>query len=227
MTDKTLGLLALGNRPVDFAGALSAPGTLDFALRTLAVPDAWTRNVVEGDPSVKDGFIAAARQLEAAGVAAIISNCGFTSLFQAEVAAAVRVPVALSSLLLVPLMARTLPPGLRVGVITYDAAALAEEHFAGAGWSSSEIEVRVAGIDGSETWRALAQPVPAVTREMLISDVMEAVLSLVKTDPSIGALVLECAAFPAAAETVRRDTGLPVADYVSLAKLVVEMSPQV
>lgn len=225
MLGKTLGILELENRPLSYPGALSAAETFQFPIRRLTVPGASVRNVVDGDQSVKDAYVDCARQLESEGVAAIIANCGFSSLLQPQVSAAVAIPVALSSLVLVPLLSSTLPRGLNLGILTYDAGKLTEDHFAAAGWSSENIAVSVAGIEGSETWRRLAEPVPEVPPSLLISDVTSAALSLLKADSTIGAFVFECAAFPLAAEAVRRETGLRVADYVSLAKMVLEMSP--
>ncbi|UXN57651.1 aspartate/glutamate racemase family protein [Phyllobacterium zundukense] len=227
MSNKTLGILELENKPMEHPGALSAPGTFRFPVKRLTVPGATTRNVVDGDHSVKDAYIRSARQLESEGVAAIIANCGFSAVLQADVSAAVSIPVALSSLLLVPLVAKTLPPGRRVGIITYDASKLKEEHFRAAGWSSTVIDVAIAGIEGSGSWHQLAQPVPVIPQALLINDVMAAATSLLKTDPAVAALVFECAGFPLTAEPVRIATGLPVADYVSLARMLIEMSPPV
>lgn len=225
MVEKTLGLLELENKPLDLPGALSVPGTFEFPLERSTVPGAWVRNVVDGDGSVASAYIDCARQLESDGVAAIMANCGFTALFQSQVAAAVSVPVVMSSLSLVPFVAKTLPPGRKIGIITYDSGDLGEQHFAAAGWSSDEVPVSIAGIEGSETWRRLADPVPVITPDLLIDDVMAAVTSLVQSDSAIAALVFECAGFPLASETARRATGLPVADYFCLAKMLIETSP--
>ncbi|WP_201841793.1 hypothetical protein [Microvirga zambiensis] len=225
MMRKTLGILELENKPLDLPGALCAPGTFQFPVKRLTVPGASARNIVDGDRSIKDAYISCGRQLESEGAAAIIANCGFSAVFQAEVSAAVSVPVALSSLLLVPLVANTLPPGRKVGILTYDANKLAEHHFAAAGWSSEEIAVSIAGIEGSESWRQFAEPTPVIPPALLINDVMAAAKSLLSADPAVAALVFECAGFPLAAETVRLETGLPVADYVSLARMLIEMSP--
>jgi hypothetical protein len=51
------------------------------------------------------------RELVELGAEAITTNCGFLSLFQAEMAAAVAVPVATSSLMQVPWVQATLPQG--------------------------------------------------------------------------------------------------------------------
>lgn len=225
MIGKTLGILELENEPMDIPGGLSVPGTFQFPVKRITVPGAWARNVIDGDRSVAEAYISSACRLEADGVSAIIANCGFSALFQGEVAAAVSVPVALSSLSLVPLVAGVLPAGRKVGLLTADASKLADDHFAAVGWSSGDVAVAVAGIEGSETLRQFCEPVPAVTRDLIINDVMTAVESLLKADPAVGALVFECGGFILAAETVRRETGLLVADYVSLARMLVEMSP--
>ena len=52
------------------------------------------------------------------GAEAITTNCGFLAIFQKELAAHVKVPVATSALLQFPWIQATLPPGKRVGIIT-------------------------------------------------------------------------------------------------------------
>ena len=56
-------------------------------------------------------FTAAAKELAALGADGITTNCGFLSLYQKELAAAVSVPVATSSLMQVPMIQSTLPAG--------------------------------------------------------------------------------------------------------------------
>ena len=61
-------------------------------------------------------------------------------------AAAVSVPVFTSSLMLVPLVHRMLPPGRAVGIMTVDASSLRPEHYAGAG-IGPDIPLVVAGLE--------------------------------------------------------------------------------
>lgn len=226
MVERTLGILELENEPVKHPGFLAGPGTFQFPVKRVKVRGATTRKVIDGDRSVKHEYIQCARQLENEGVAAITANCGFAGVFQAEVSAAVSIPVALSSLLLVPIVAKTMPPGRKLGILTYDGSKLTEDHFEAAGWSSADINVAVAGIEGSESWRQLAQPVPDIAPTELIKDVIAAVRALLKAEPKIAALVFECTGFPIASKAVRRKTGLCVADAVGLAKMLIEMSPR-
>ncbi|MGY4167607.1 aspartate/glutamate racemase family protein [Bradyrhizobium sp. USDA 4529] len=225
MLDKVLGILELENEPVKHAGFLAGPGTFQFRVRRKKVLGATARKVIDGDRTVKDEYIKCARQLEDEGVAAIIANCGFAGMFQGEVSAVVSVPVALSSLLLVPFVAKTLPPGRKVGILTYDGSKLNEDHFEAAGWSSADIGVCVAGIEGSDSWRQLAKPVPDIVPIELIKDIRTTVRALLTTEPGIAALVFECTGFPIASEEIRQETGLRVVDVLGLAKLLIEASP--
>lgn len=217
----TLGILELANRATRLPGAMGNAASYAYPVRPMTVPGAWVEAVVGEDPSVLDAYIDCARQLEREGVAAIISNCGFTARFQARVSAAVAVPVALSSLLLVPFVARLIAPGKRVGMVTYDAAKLTELHFNGAGWSAADTPVAIIGIEGSETWAELARPTPELDPDRLLDDVLAATRTLIDDNPDVAAVVLECAAFPPVAAAVRRETGLSVVSYMTLADMLI------
>lgn len=224
MMEKTLGILELETKAVEQPGFMAGPGTFPFPVKRRQVPGAFTRNVIDGDKSVEAGYVAAARELEHQGVSAIVSNCGFTGLYQAAVAEAVSIPVAMSSLLLVPFVARTLKPGSKIGLLTYDGPKLTENHYACAGWSSKDISVAVGGIEGSELWYEYAKPVPEIDVKVLIREVRAAAKKLLHANPDIGAFVFECTAFPLAADAVRRETGLRVADVTTLANMLFSMS---
>ncbi len=77
-------------------------------------------------------FIEAARELVAIGADGITTNCGFLSVYQEEIARAVGVPVATSSLMQAPMIQALLPPGRRVGILTISKATLTEAHLAAA-----------------------------------------------------------------------------------------------
>ncbi|MCK1411537.1 hypothetical protein IVB55_00210 [Bradyrhizobium sp. CW4] len=222
---KMLGILELENRPISHVGALCAEKTHPFPLKRLTVEGANVAKLVSGDSSVRNAYISAARKLEREGVSAITTNCGFSSLYQNDVAASVNVPVIMSSLALVPFVAPNLPKGMQVGILTYDSTKLLEIHLEGAGWSSADFSVAIGGIEGSLTWKLLADPEPDASREVITDDVLNGVRALIKAEPTIGAIVLECAGFTLAGDAVRSETGLMVADFVTLANILMEISP--
>jgi hypothetical protein len=219
-----LAILRLQHKPVPMKGSIADPASFAYDVRYLAVPGAWTENVTGGDRAVLTSYIESARRMVAEGCRAITTTCGFTSLFQAEVSAAVAVPVALSSLSLLPLLERLTPPGGRIAVITFDATRLTEAHCQGAGWSLAASPVAVAGIEGSESWQEMFKPKPGFTREMLARDVLAAIARLRAAHGDICAILLECAFFPIVADEVRAKSKLPVVDFLTVGDLLMAAS---
>src|SRR5690242_21855162 len=75
-------------------GDIGHPRTFACPVRYRTVEGASPRRVVvERDPRLVAPFVAAARELERDGVAAIATSCGFLALFQRELAASVAVPL--------------------------------------------------------------------------------------------------------------------------------------
>src|SRR4029078_8934253 len=105
--------------------------------------------VRKGAEGLLSAFVDGARALEREGVGAITTNCGFLVKYQREMAAAVRVPVFTSSLMLVPLVHRMLAPGRKVGVLTVDSSSLGEPHLRGAG-ITPDMRVAIAGLENEK-----------------------------------------------------------------------------
>src|SRR5438132_1180962 len=124
----TVGILMLDTRfpriPGDMGNAATFPFPVRYHRVSGADPDLVVRRGAEG---LLPAFVDGARALEGEGVGAITTNCGFLVKYQQALAAAVRVPVFTSSLLLVPLVHRLLPAGRRVGVMTVNAGTLGPE----------------------------------------------------------------------------------------------------
>src|ERR1700724_810007 len=91
------------------------------------------RVVRERANGLLDAFLAGARELVDMGADGITTNCGLLSLFQKEIARQVGVPVAASGLMQAPMIARVLPAGRQVGILTISARTLTHEHLTAAG----------------------------------------------------------------------------------------------
>src|SRR5712691_11089408 len=125
----TVGILMLDTRFPRIPGDMGNAATFPFPVRYHRVPGADPDlDLHRGAEGLLPAFSEGAKQLESEGVGAITTNCVFLVKFQRELAASVRVPVFTSTLLLVPLVHRMLPPGRRVGVMTVNAATLRPEH---------------------------------------------------------------------------------------------------
>lgn len=211
-----LGILMLEAKFPRIYGDMGNATTWPFPVLYRVVLGASPEKVVlKGAEGLLPDFIAAAQELVRLGAEAITTNCGFLSLFQKELSAAVNVPVATSALMQVPWVQATLPPGKRVGIVTVSKATLTPRHLEAAG---VPLDTPIAGTEnGQEFFRVL---IKAEKTDMDIDlaerDVVEAGVNLVKTHPEIGALVLECTNMPPYAAALQAATGLPVFDVYTM-----------
>jgi Asp/Glu/hydantoin racemase len=211
-----LGILMLDARfpriPGDMGNALTWPFPVLYRVVGGATPE---RVVLKGAEGLFPDFLRAAQELVSLGAEAITTNCGFLSLFQRELAAHLRVPVASSSLMQVPWVQATLPPDKRVGILTVCKETLTPAHLKAVGIPS---DTPIAGTEnGREFYRVL---IKAESMEMNVDlarkDVLEAGHELISHSPSIGAIVLECTNMPPYAAALQAELGLPVYDIYSM-----------
>ncbi len=204
-----IGILMLEARfpriPGDMGNATSWPFPVLYKVVRNASPDRVVRNNAEG---LLDGFIAAARELVADGADGITTNCGFLSLFQNEIADAVQVPVAASSLMQVQMVNRLLPAGKKAGVLTISASTLTPEHLKAANVPDGTPIGTTEG--GREFTRVILENELELDVELARRDNIEAAISLVSNNPEIGAIVLECTNMTPYAADIRAATNLPV-----------------
>ena len=217
----TVGILMLDTKFPRIAGDMGNATTFPFPVRYHRVTGASPERVVRGGAEgLLPAFIEGARALEGEGVGAITTNCGFLVKFQRELAAAVNVPLFTSSLLLVPLVHRMLPPGRRVGVLTVSAETLTRDHLDDAG-IGPDIPLAIAGMEGEKEFtRVLLGDELELDVDLAREEHVRVARRLVNEHPDVGAIVLECTNMPPYAADIQRATGLPVFDVLSLVHLV-------
>ena len=211
-----LGILMLDARfpriPGDMGNATTWPFPVLYRVVRGASPE---KVVLQGARGLLGDFIAAAQELDALGAEAITTNCGFLALFQAELAAAVKVPVATSSLLQVPWVQATLPPGKRVGVLTVSKGSLTPAHLAAADVPADTPLIGTEG--GREFFRVLiTAEKPDLDIDLAEQDILDAGRALCAANPDLGAIVLECTNMPPYAAALQAAVGLPVYDIYSM-----------
>jgi hypothetical protein len=217
----SIGVLMLDTRFPRIPGDMGNAGTFDFPVRYHRVAGASPDRVVRrGHRELLAGFVEGARFLEQEGVRAITTNCGFLAKFQPELAGAVSIPVFTSSLMLVPLVHRMLPPGRSVGILTVDATALGDAHLRGAG-IGPDVPVVVAGLETEKEFtRVLLEDQMELDVDAAREEHLAVARRLLATHPAIGALVLECTNMPPYRSALQEATGLPVFDITTLVRMV-------
>ncbi len=213
------GLLPDSTSSIPRKGSLLNPATFDRPIITEIVEGALADVVIHGDPSLEDACVAAARRLVERGASVITADCGFLVRNQAAVAAAVIVPVAMSSLLLIPTLLRQLAPAQKLAVITADSRHCSEDLF-GIDNPADRARVVVGGIEGGEYVRnVLARPLVRTSIDKIEQEVAACVAQLRAEHPEIGMLLFECTGFPCVTKAIRRRTGLPIYDITDLCRL--------
>jgi Asp/Glu/hydantoin racemase len=210
-----VGILMLDARfpriPGDMGNALSWPFPVLYRVVRDASPD---RVVRRGAVGMRDAFIAAARDLVRDGADGITTNCGFLSLFQDDLAAAVDVPVVSSALMQVAWVNRILPPGRRSGILTISASTLTPEHLIRANVPQG---TPIASTEaGREFTRAILGDAAQLDIDLARQDVVDAARALAADHPDLGAIVLECTNMVPYAADIRLAIGLPVFSIESL-----------
>jgi len=219
---QSLGILMLDTRFPRIPGDIGNARTFPFPVRYLKVEGASPKRVVEeGAPALLDPFIAAARELEAEGVEAITTSCGFLVLFQKELAAAVSIPVFTSSLLQIPFLFSLFGGKGKIGVMTARASSLGSRHFDQCG--ASGLPLAVAGMDDSPEFTRVflekgdIDSVPCLDRGKAETELRSVARRLVDRHPDINFIVLECTNMPPFRKAIQESCGRPVFDIVTLA----------
>lgn len=220
-----LGILMLDTRFPRIPGDIGNARTFPFPVRYLTVKGASPKRVVEeGDLSLLGPFIAAARELEAEGMKAITTSCGFLALFQKELSASVSVPVFTSSLLQIPFLFSLFGGAGKAGVLTARAASLDARHFEQCG--AAGLPLAVAGMDDSPEFtrvfldRGEPGSVPVLDVKLAEAELRAVARRLVNEHPDITFIVLECTNMPPFRKAIQESCGRPVFDIVTLAGYV-------
>lgn len=210
-----LGILTLDTAFPRIKGDVGCAETFAFPVRYAtprgAVPDLI---VHRRDDSMLPAFVEAARGLVDGGAVGIATTCGFLARWQDDLTAALTVPVLSSALLQAPLVARTLPKGRRVGIVTYSAADMTPALLDAVGlpaWTPVE------GVDPVGAFgRAIRHGASKLDADAMAADVAAAARRLVAAHRDVGAIVLECANMPPYRGAVEAAVALPIYDAAQL-----------
>jgi len=205
--------------PEPVTGWMLDPTTFDFPVISDTIEGGWVDRIFRGDPELEPAYIAAAQRLVQRGAVAITASCGFSIRYQAAVAAAVNVPVALSSLLLLPTLLRQIPASAKIAVLVADSKSASEDMFA-IDKSEDRARLVVGGVEGGTFWKnEMQRPPPQTAVAEIEQDVISCVSRLRAAHPDIAAILFECSAFPLAAPAIRCMTGLAIYDITTVCRM--------
>lgn len=209
-----IGILMLEYRAPFIPGDVGNASTYDYPVLFKTVPGLSLDKALGGDPSQERQVIEAARELQRFGVRGISSDCGFLIAYQAAVRERLEVPVFLSSLLQVPLVAASVTGP--IGVVVASSTGVNERVLALAGIrDTSRIVVR--GMEDQPHFtEAILKQGGTLDSDRIERETVGAVKQMVAKHPDMGAVVLECSLLPPYSRAVQDATGLPVFDYITM-----------
>ena len=191
--------------------------TFPFPVRLKAVKGLDIANLFAAGDNVLVSILDACEELQKEGVRAISSACGFFGNYQKQVAAAMDIPVAVSSLVQLPWIATLLKPTQKIGVLTADSSSLTDKLIGNCS-VSGELKSRLVfrGLQDEKEFSCILEGRGAFDNGAVEQEVVTSAKQIVKTNANIGAILLECSDMPPYAHAVQRATGLPVFDFTTL-----------
>ncbi|SKA39333.1 hypothetical protein SAMN02745126_06213 [Enhydrobacter aerosaccus] len=212
MTPRPLGILMLDTRFPRIVGDIGNPASFDFPviyqrLEGIGPADAVAAN--PDKPRVMAALAANAERLASAGAVGISTSCGFLALFQNELTAVSPVPVATSALMLIPSLTNR-----KVGVITASARNLTPRHLAAVG---APPDTPIEGMpEGGAFAATFLGNGPNLDRAAVEGEAIEAGRALLRKNPAVDAIVLECTNLPPYKHALRAALGVEVCDVLDL-----------
>ncbi len=206
----------------EMAGNSTNLKSYPFPVKLVEVKGAGVETVIT-HPSKKllaDMIELSKKLVEEEGIKAITASCGFNAIFQEEMAAALDVPVFLSSLLQVPFVQTIIGKNKAVAIVTAKSDALTESHLRQCGISADMKNV-IIGLEHNPEWNKLFDGSnEEADMDIVEGEIVSTVKKGVEEHPEIGAIVLECTDLPPFAQRLRKELNLPVFDFNSMMSYV-------
>lgn len=218
LTPSVLGIIMLDTQFPRPKGDVGHPETFGVSAHQERVRGVWPAKVVTSAASMRQarmlpGFQGVVRLLQARGVQAITTSCGFLVLLQKELQSVAKIPVVTSSLLQLPALLTFEP---QVGVLTISSGNLSKEH------------LRAAGVPRERLKDVIVQGIPANTEfvskilgnqsnlDLLLAEkeVVVAALVLQARAPHLKTLLLECTNMPPYKAAIEAATGWQVRSLI-------------
>lgn len=227
-----IGILLLEDVYPGFPGDLRNASAWGFPIQYEMVPNLDIYRLVEEPGKNLDSYVApiveaALRLQNRYGCRAIAAECGFFAYFQKHVAAACDVPVFMSSLLQINWIQSVIGPEKKVGVYTSSLDQLSQAHLEavdttiGSNYVLFDFYNCVSSTDNPETnklWNTagLRPEVPGADYALLEAQMVEAAGEMLRREPKLGAILLECTGYQPFGRAIQVATGLPVFSWSTL-----------
>jgi hypothetical protein len=218
----TVGVLQLPANIPMIPGDMGNPTTFDFPVlyELIEEIDPFWVLADKPHPVVMEKLIAACKRLTMQGVTTIIGNCGFFANYQPEVAASLDVGVQFfnGSLMQVPMLLTSVGANKKVGILTANKKLLMPAPaFKNVGLTAEDMKrVVVYGNEDGVEMNKITGETGTFNPKKMEKELVALATKMVKENPDIGAVVLECTEFPPYAHAIQKAIRLNVWDFVTM-----------
>lgn len=204
-----------------FPGNVANASTFEFPVLFKIIKNASLEQIMCGDPALLPAIIEAGNELVGQGVRCIVGACGSFAYYQQEAAAALSVPVFLSSMLQVPLILASLQPSQRLGVITASPTALNDRVFEQCNITEPS-RLAIIGAKDLSGFKGVMECNGRLDSALLERQLVDLAKSFVDENIDLGAILLQCSDLPPYAYAIQRAVNLPVFDMTTLIRWAYE-----
>ena len=211
------------------AGYTLPPGTVEnattykYPVHFMGIPAAITENVVnpEPHPEVLKQLVNAGKFMQSQGVRAIVGACGYFGNYLPAVKKQLDVPCFFSSLMQLPVILNSISENKKVGVICANSEILPKSNvLKNCGITKENLSRLVirggGGEEIPEMTNKILKNTGSYNPKQLEREVVDVAVDMVKKDPDISALMLECTLYPAISYAVQEALHMPVCDFMTM-----------
>lgn len=214
-----IGIILFGQAGYSFPpGSVENALTFNYPVLFQPIESASVDSVVsaELDDNVISQLVKAGLYLEKQGCRAIIGACGYFANYLPEVVQQLHRPCFFSSLSQIPMILSSLRPEQKVGILCANGEVLDSAPALKNCGVHDTSRIVVAGAEKHPEMKKILTGVGHYNTYKLEKGLIKLAKDLVKQEPNIGALLLECTLFPTHAWGIQKELKLPVYDFSTL-----------
>lgn len=199
-------------------GSVENATTFRYPVYYRAIEAASVESVVspEMDPDVLRQLIETGKEMQAQGCRALVGACGYFANYLPEVKKALEIPCFFSSIMQVPLILNSLCPGKKVGILCANGSVLSTAPVLQNCGVHDPSSVVIAGAEVLPEMQRILRGTGSYNPSKLERGLIGLAEEMVKANPEVGAILLECTLFPTHARAIQNAVRMPVYDFTTL-----------
>ncbi len=213
-----LGVLMLETGFPRPSGDIGNASSFSFPVDYEIIENASVERVVTAEGTSEhlvEAFVRGGHRLAARGATIIATSCGFLYPHQSQLAAALPLPVISSALCIIPHLRDIFGAHQPLGILTFDSDVLKPMLNA-----SGHKNLVVEGIPrAGELFRVIKNDRPTLDENLAERECATAAACLMKDNPDVAAVVLECTNLPPYRKAIAAACNRPVYDILDLINL--------